>query len=177
MAVLSVSRRCPECQRSLPTRLDRIPRWPIGIAVAGSLVYPALRVMWVFGGTLGTTGGKTDVEPVLAWALIAASLVLTAFTIVLWIDRGPTWVRALLALGGLLVGCGLLFVGGAGVAMTVSFLMTEGPDVSPGARLTVWTFLTVYASWLVTGIGVLPGSWRYWAHRRDDCATCSSLLA
>jgi hypothetical protein len=153
-----------------------MPRWPIYLAIAGSLVYPGLRLIWVSGGTLGTTGEKSDVEPALAWTLILASLMLVAFTVVLLIDRGPAWLRALLGLGGLLAGAALVTVGGLGSAMTVSMLFAEGPQVSPGAGLSIWSFLAVYGSWLVTGVGVLAGSWRYWAHRRDDCPTCSLLL-
>ena len=156
--------------------MDRVPRWPVYFAVGGALVYPGLRLLWVFGGTLGTTGGKTNVEPALAWSLIALSSVLVAFTVVLLVDRGPLWLRVLLGPGGVIAGSTLVTVGGLGTAMALSFLLAEGPDSTPGAGLSVWTFLTVYSSWFVTGLGVIPGSWRYWVHRRKACATCRSLL-
>lgn len=169
-------RRCPECHRSLPGWLDRVPRWPVYLAIAGSLVYPGLRVMWVLGGTLGTMGAKTDVEPALAWSLIALSSILVAFTVVLLVDRGLPWLRVLLGLGGVLAGSTLLGIGGLGTAMALSFLLAVGPDSTPGAGLSVWTFLAVYGSWLLTGFGVIAGSWRYWAHRREDCTTCRPLI-
>jgi len=157
-------------------RLDRVPRWPVFFALAASLFYPGLRLLWVFGATLGTTGGKTDVEPALAWSLIALSSVLVAFTVVLFVDRGSQRLRTLLGVGGILAGAALVSVGGLGVAMATAFLWADGPDASPGAGLTIWTFLAVYCSWLVTGLGVTAGSWRYWVHRRLDCATCRPLL-
>jgi hypothetical protein len=169
-------RRCPQCHRLLLGRLDRVPRWPIYLAVGGSLVYPGLRILWVVGSTIGTTGGKTTVEPALAWSLIALSSVLVAFTFVLLMDKGSAWLRTLLGFGGLLVGLTMVALGGLGTAMALSFLSAEGPDVSPGAGLTIWTFLVVYCSWFVTGLGVTAGSWRYWVHRREDCSACRRLL-
>ena len=37
--------RCSVCRRALPGRLDRLPRWPVGVAVAAALVYPTLRTV------------------------------------------------------------------------------------------------------------------------------------
>jgi hypothetical protein len=47
---------------------------------------------------------------------------------------------------------------------------------SRGDELMTWTFLVVYGSWFVAGLGVLTASWRYWADRRDDCPECGPLL-
>jgi hypothetical protein len=51
-------------------------------------------------------------------------------------------------------------------------IATEGLQSSPGADLQSWVYLIVYGSWFVVGLGVIVGSWRYWAHRRDGCPEC-----
>jgi hypothetical protein len=99
-----------------------------------------------------------------------------AFAVVLLVGKGPLWARALLGLGGVVLGLALTVIGGLAAALAATVLATEGPQSSPGAGLTAWTFLLVYGSWFVAGLGVMVGSWRYWARRRDDCPACRTLL-
>lgn len=167
---------CPTCQRVLPGSLDRLPRWPIVVALLAALVYPALRIAWALGATFGTTGDESGIDPVVVAGLVGAGGVLLAFITVLLIGRGPRWVRALLGVGGLMAGLALAVNGGLAAMLALGMLVTDGPDSSPGAGLLTWTFLLVYGAWFVAGLGVIVGSWRYWAHRRDDCPTCGPML-
>jgi DHA1 family inner membrane transport protein len=168
--------RCPACHRVLPGTLDRVPRWPVAIAVVASLVYPALRTIWALGGTFGTTGEPLDLDPALAWGVVVVGLGLVAFTLLLLVGKGPLWARALFGLGGLAAGLALAMIGGLAATRSATLLATEGLQSSQGDELMTWTFLLVYGSWFVAGLGVIAGSWRYWAHRRDDCAGCRDLL-
>ncbi len=168
--------RCPACRRVLPGTLDTLPRWPIVVAVVASLVYPVLRTTWALGGTFGTTGEPLDLDPAVAWGVVVAGSALVAFTLVLLVGRGPRWARALFGLGGLVAGLGLTVLGGLGAVSAATTLATEGFQSSQGDELMTWTFLLVYGSWFVAGLGVIAGSWRYWAHRRDDCPACRTLL-
>ena len=169
--------RCPTCERVLPGRLDRLPRWPAGLAVASALVYPLLRVTWALGGTFGLAGEPLEMDPVVAWAVAVAGMTLLAVTVVLFLDRGPTWVRALLGLGS--VGVGIVFatIGLLGGTIAVGQLAERGLQyVEPDLGMMLWTFLVVYVSWLVTGLGIVVGGWRFWARRRVACPACGPLL-
>jgi hypothetical protein len=74
--------RCAECGRVVPGRLDRIPRWPVAIAVVSAMVYPVLRLCWALGSTVGTaTGEPLELDIVLAWAPVAAGAGLVAFVL------------------------------------------------------------------------------------------------
>lgn len=168
--------RCAECGRILPGPLDQVPRWPVVLAVAFALPYPVMRVIWALGGTLGTTGEPLDLDPAVAWGAALAGWVLVAFAVVLFVGKGPVWLRALLGLGGVVAGLALTVDGGLAALGALTMLATNGPQSSPGAGLTTWTFLVVYGSWFIAGMGVMAGSWRYWAHRRDECPTCGPLL-
>ena len=168
--------RCPACQRVLPGALDTLPRWPVVVALVASLVYPTLRTIWALGGTFGTTGEPLDLDPAIAWGVVIAGLVLVALTLGLLVGRGPLWARALFGLGGLVAGVGLTVIGGLGAVASAKLLVTEGFQSSQGDDLMTWTFLIVYGSWFIAGLGVMVGSWRYWAHRRDDCPECRALL-
>jgi len=168
--------RCPACRRVLPGVLDRLPRWPVVVAVVASLVYPVLRIVWALGGTFGTTGEPLDLDPAVAWGVVVAGSTLVAFTLLLLVGKGPRWARALFGLGGIVAGLALTFIGGLAAVRAVSLLATEGLKSSQGDELMTWTFALVYGSWFVAGLGVIAGSWRYWAHRRDDCAGCCALL-
>jgi hypothetical protein len=156
--------------------LDRLPRWPVVVAVLASLVYPVLRTIWAMGGTFGTAGEPLDLDPAVAWGVVVAGSTLVAFTLLLLVGRGPRWARALFGLGGLATGLGLSVLGGLGAVGAATTLVTEGLQSTSGDELMTWTFVLVYGSWCVAGLGVLVGSWRYWAHRRDDCPACRSLL-
>jgi hypothetical protein len=169
--------RCASCGRVVPGRLDAIPRWPAIVALVFALPYPTLRIVWAFGGTFGTTGQPLDLEPAVEWGATAVGAALVAFTLVLLVGRGPTWARVLLGLGGLFLGVALAVIGALAATVALSVMVAEGPASSPGAGLAAWTFLIVYGSWFMAGLGVLAGSWRYWARRRDSCSTCRSLLA
>ncbi len=168
--------RCPACRRVLPGRLDAVRRWPAIVAVIFALPYPLLRVHWALGGTFGTTGEPLDMEPAVAWGAAVAGSMLVAFAAVLLIGRGPRWARALFGLGGLVPGAALTVIGGLAAVGAAFMLINEGPQSSPGAGLVAPTFLLVYGSWAVAGVGVLAASWRFWARRRLDCPTCGVLL-
>ncbi|HEY6058040.1 MAG TPA: hypothetical protein VIV06_08405 [Candidatus Limnocylindrales bacterium] len=169
--------RCPACRRVLPGRLDAVPRWPAVVAVVFALPYPVLRIVWALGGTFGTIGKPLDLDPALAWGVAVVGLALVAFTVVLLVGRGPLWARALFGLGGIVAGLALTVNGGLAASVAVSMIATEGLESSPaGSDLTAWTFLLVYGSWFVAGLGVMAASWRYWAHRRDDCPACRPLM-
>jgi hypothetical protein len=168
--------RCRACRRVLPGRLDTVPRWPAVIAVLFALPYPVLRTVWALGGTFGTTGQSLDLDPALAWGVVVVGAGLVAFTVVLLVGKGPLWARALLGLGGLVLGVALTVTGGLAGALALNTLVTEGPQSSPGADLMASTFLLVYGSWFVAGLGVIAGSWRYWARRRVGCSACGPLL-
>jgi hypothetical protein len=67
--------------------------------------------------------------------------------------------------------------GGPGAAKAATDLATEGlQSVVPESDLMTWTFVVVYGSWFVAGVGIIVGSWRFWAHRRDGCPACRSLM-
>jgi hypothetical protein len=168
--------QCPACRRVLPGALDTLPRWPVVAAVVASLVYPGLRTIWALGGTFGTTGEPLDLDPALAWGVVIVGSALVAFTLVLLVGRGPLWARALFGLGGLVAGVGLTVLGGLGAVAAAITLATEGLQSSTGDELMTWAFLLVYGSWFVAGLGVMVGSWRYWARRREDCAGCRIRL-
>ncbi len=168
--------RCPACRRVLPGTLDRMPRWTAGVAVVFALPYPVLRTVWALGGTFGTTGEPLDLDPAVAWGAAIVGWALVAFTVVLLVGRGPRWARALLGLGGLVAGLALAVNGGLAATLAVTVLATEGLQSSQGDELMTWTFVLVYGSWFVAGLGIIAGSWRYWAHRRDDCPACRTLL-
>jgi hypothetical protein len=166
--------RCIACDRVLPGRLDRLPRWPARVAVVFALPYPVLRVVWALGGTFGTSGDPLEMDAAVAWGAAIVGWVLVAFTVLLLIGRGPLWARALFGLGGLIAGAALTTVGGLAAFGTLTLLATQGIDSSQGsAGLSTWVFELVYGSWFIAGLGVLVGSWRYWAHRRDECPECA----
>ena len=167
--------RCQACRRVLPGTLDRVPRWPAVVAVVFALPYPVLRTVWALGGTFGTTGEPLDLDPAVAWGAAIVGWALVAFTVVLLVGRGPMWARALLGLGGLVAGLALAVIGGLAATLAGTGLANEGLQSSQGELMT-WTFLLVYGSWFVAGLGVMAGSWRYWARRRDDCPACRTLL-
>jgi hypothetical protein len=168
--------RCPSCRRVVPGRLDRVPRWPGVIAVVAALVYPVLRTVWALGGTFGTSGEPLELDPAVAWGAAGAGWLLVAFTVVLLVGRGPRWARALFGLGGVAAGLAMTVVGAVAAALAASMLATEGLRSTQGDGLMTWTFLLVYASWFVAGLGIIAGGWRYWARRREDCRTCSMAL-
>jgi hypothetical protein len=167
--------RCPVCGRVLPGRLDKLPRWPVGEAVAAALVYPALRLVWALGGTFGTAGETLDMDAAVAWGTVIAGASLVAFATVLLIGRGPLWSRALVGLGGTAAGFMLAIIGGLGTIKSTTMLAIEGLDSITGDLMT-WTFVAVYGSWFVAGVGIAIGAWRFWAHRRDDCPGCGPLM-
>ena len=101
---------------------------------------------------------------------------LVAFTALLLVGRGPSWARALFGLGGVVLGLGLTVIGGLAVTLAADRACDRRALVVSGDRVMTWTFLLVYGSWFVAGLGVMAGSWRYWAHRRDDCPACRTLL-
>lgn len=169
--------RCPACSRWRPGGLARIPRWPVAVGVGFALPYPVLRVVWLLGGTIGKTGGPELADPALQLAMAVAGALLVALAVVLLVGRGPTWLRAVLGLGGLVVGTGLACTFGPAAAGVVSMLLAEGLDVPPAAGLSVWVFALFYCSWTLAGIGVALGGLRYWIHRRADCTECRHLLA
>jgi hypothetical protein len=168
--------RCPACRRVLPGKLDAVPRWPAVVAVVFALPYPVLRIVWALGGTFGTTGEPLDLDPAIAWGAVIVGAALVAFAVALLIGRGPLWARALFGLGGLLLGVALAVMGGLAATLALTMLATEGPGSSPGSGLATGTFLLVYGSWFVAGLGVIAESWRFWARRRGDCPACRALL-
>jgi hypothetical protein len=167
--------RCSVCRRVLPGRLDRLPRWPVGVAVAAAAVYPALRTVWALGGTFGTASEPLHMGAAVAWGTVLAGASLVAIAVVLLIGRGPLWARALLGLGGTAAGFMLAITGGLGAVKATSTLATDGLGSVTGDLMT-WTFVVVYGSWFVAGVGIAIGSWRFWAHRRDSCVGCRSLV-
>jgi hypothetical protein len=173
----AVRARCPECSRVAPGPLDRVPRWPVILAVSFTLVYPALRLVWAIGGTFGTGGQALEMESAVAWGAFIAGATLVAFATVLLFGRGPAWIRALLGLGGAAVGLVLTIVGGLGGIAAAAALPTQAvQSLGEGGEMMTWTFVLVYASWFVAGLGVLAASWRYWVHRRDGCSTCRARI-
>lgn len=166
------SGRCPSCGRWRPGPLARIPRWPVVVGVVFALPYPTLRIIWLLGGTLGTTGAPVDVDPTLQLVMASAGLLLLALTIVLAIDRGPTWLRVVLGLAGLTVGTILAATFAPAAVGALQSLTRNGLTSSPGSDLMGWVFALFYASWTVCGIGTALGGLRYWTHRRKDCTTC-----
>ena len=160
--VTSEERLAPRAERREPDEDDCV-------------VFAAL-IVWALGGTFGTTGQPLDVEPAVAWGVVGAGSALVAFTLLLLVGKGPIWARATFGLGGLVAGLALTVNGGLAAAVAVTKAVTDGLEASPGADLPAWTFLIVYGSWFVAGLGVIAASWRYWAHRRDDCPACGPLL-
>jgi hypothetical protein len=170
--------RCVECGRVIPGRLDRIPRWPVAMAVVSAMVYPVLRLCWALGSTIGTaTGEPLELDIVLAWAPVVAGLGLVAFAAVLAVAGGSVRLRAFLGFGGGSLGLMLTAAGGLGAAKAAAVLATEGPAARiPDADLMAWVFFVVYGSWFLAGVGIIAGSWRLWSHRRDTCPACRVLM-
>jgi hypothetical protein len=168
--------RCAVCRRVLPGRLDRLPRWPVGLAVAAALVYPALRLVWALRGTFGTAGAPLEMDAAVAWSPVGAGAAFVAFTVILFVGRGPTRARAVFGLGGVLAGLLLAMAGGLGALRAASDLASGVTQPAGEHDLMTWTFVVVYGSWLVAGLGTMVGGWRYWSHRRDACAGCRMLM-
>lgn len=173
----STQGRCPACHRALPGALARVPRWPAAAGVVFALPYPVIRMIWILGGTLGTTGGPVDVDKTLQLGMAGAGVVLVVLAVILLVDRGPTWLRTLLGLGGLVVGAGLSATFGPAAAGFASRLLAPGAETAPAAGLMPWVFLLFYGSWFLAGIGVALGGLRYWTRRRYDCQACRDQLA
>jgi hypothetical protein len=168
--------RCPECRRVLPGRLDRLPRWPVGVAVVAASVYPTLRLVWALGGTFGTAGEPLRMGAAEAWGTVGAGAALVAFTVVLFVGRGPRWIRALLGLGGAVLGLLMTVLGGLGALKAAETIVTDGSGAIID-DLMAWTYVLVYGSWCVAGVGIIVGGWRFWSHRRDTCPKCRRLMA
>jgi hypothetical protein len=168
--------RCPACRRVLPGRLDRLPRWPVVVAVVAALVYPALRVGWALGGTFGTAGGPLRLDAAVAWGTVLAGAALVAFAVVLLVSRGPRWIRALLGLGGAALGVLLAILGGLGALKATATLLSDGPGAVID-DLMAWTYVVVYGSWSVSGLGLIVGGLRFWSHRRDACPECKAFMS
>ena len=98
-----------------------------------------------------------------------------AFATLLLVGRGPLWARALLGLGGTAAGFMLAMTGGFGAVKAATTLASEGLDSVTGDLMT-WTFVVVYGSWTVAGIGIIVGGSRFCSHRRDGCVGCGSLM-
>ena len=170
--------RCRACGRALPGRFDRLPRWPVVLGTIAALVYPLLRTIWAMGGTFGLSGEPIAMDPALAWGVVVVGVMLVAFAVFLLLDKGPGWARALFGLGGLMPGAALTTIGALAAFGASTMLLREGPWSTQGDEgIRTWIFVLVYGSWCVAGVGVLVGSWRYWAHRRFSCAACGPLLA
>ena len=69
----------------------------------------------------------------------------------------------------------LAIAGGLGAVKAATTLATEGLGSVTGDLMT-WTFVVVYGSWFVAGLGIIVGGWRFWAHRRDACPGCGTLM-
>ncbi|MBI4899570.1 MAG: hypothetical protein HY829_03730 [Actinobacteria bacterium] len=164
--------RCPACGRWRPGPLARIPWWPAVVGVVFALPYPLLRVTWLLGGTVGTTGGRVDVDPVLQLVMACAGILLLALATVLMLDRGPAWLRALLGLGGVVVGSLLAMTFAPAAFGSVSSLFSNGLSWSPGSDLMGWVFALFYTAWTLSGTGVALAGFRYWIHRRAQCTVC-----
>ena len=169
--------RCPSCGRVVPGPLDRLPRWPGAVALLAALVYPVLRTLWALGGTFGTSEGPVELDPAVAWGAATVGWLFVAFTLILLVGRGPRWARALLGLGGVVAGMAMALVGGLATIRVASLLATDGLGSTQGDGLMTWTFLLVYGSWFVAGLGVIASGWRYWAHRRDHCPKCVEAIS
>jgi hypothetical protein len=164
--------RCPSCGRWRPGPLARVPLWPAVVAVVFALPYPALRITWLLGGTVGTTGGQVAADRILQLAMACAGVLLLALATVLMLDRGPTWLRALLGFGGLAVGSMLAMTFAPGAWGSLASLVTHDLSWSPASDLQGWVFALFYTSWTLCGIGVALAGLRYWVHRRTRCASC-----
>ena len=136
--------------RSAPVRR----RWPRALALVMCVPYPALKVYWWLGGTLGRPEPHTGGVPLMELALFA-----TAALLALALTHRP--------LPGRLVRGGMQAVGwvAASAGLTMGALMVfgtaaqllgldDGPvDLDAGA-ITVLVALT-YATWLVIGVALL----------------------
>jgi hypothetical protein len=143
------------------------------VAVVAASVYPVLRVVWALGGTFGTAEGPLHLDAASAWGSVLAGAVLLAFTLVLLLDRGPGWVRAL-GLGGAALGLLMAILGGLGALRAASALVSDGPAAIV-EDLMAWTYVIVYGSWCVAGLGIVVGGLRFWSHRRESCPECRRL--
>jgi len=133
---------------------DRSRRWPRTLALAMCVPYPALKVYWWLGGTLGRPEPHTGGAPVMEIALFA-----TAAVLVLALTRRPVpgrvvrgglraagWVAAS---AGITMGALMLF----GTAAQLLGL-DDGPVDLGAGPITVIVALT-YATWLVIGVALL----------------------
>jgi hypothetical protein len=78
-------------------------------------------------------------------------------------------------MGSTAAGFMLAITGGLGAVKAATALASEGLESVTGDLMT-WTFVVVYSSWFIAGVGIAVGGWRFWAHRRDDCAGCGRLM-
>lgn len=168
--------RCHSCRRVLPGALARVPRWPGIVAVGFALPYPVMRIQWALGGTFGTTGGHVDVDAVLQWSMAGAGVLLLGLTLALLAGRGPAWLRALLGLGGMVVGAVLATSFGPAAVGVATDFAKHGPGGDAGVGLMGWVPMVFYGSWLVGGLALVVSAWRYWVHRRDACPECGPRL-
>ncbi len=165
--------RCPGCGRRKPGGLARLPRWPALVALVFAGVYPLWRIHWALGGTVGTNGRPEDAAQALQWTMALLGTVLVAFTVVLAVGRGPSWLRWPLGLGGAAVGFALFTIGAGGSLEVVGMLTGDGREETD---LAPWAFGVVYGCWTVVGPALAAASVRYWVRRREDCVDCRGSL-
>jgi hypothetical protein len=129
-------------------------RWPRTVALAMCVPYPALKIYWWLGGTLGAPEPYTGGAPVMELALfVAAGLLALALT------RRPVQgrvVRGTLQVVGWVAASAGLTMGALMVFGTAAQLLglDDGPvDLGAGA-ITAVVALT-YGTWLVIGAALL----------------------
>ncbi len=136
----------------------RAPRWYGYVAFVLALPYPALRVHWALGGTLGLSwpgAGGTGWEPV----LIAVPWMVAAVVSLLLVSP-PAWLprRLLLAAGW----SGTVIVAMIGPAAAWSLISAWATGVEPvTGGIAQWVFVLFYGSWFLWAIAAAAATRSY----------------
>ncbi|WP_017627122.1 hypothetical protein [Nocardiopsis chromatogenes] len=162
----------------------RTGRIAVAVAVAAALVYPSIRIPWLFGyyPGLGTEQGFTPDTGLLVVGMGLASGAMGGSVLMLglvqrWGVRFPRWM---VGLAGRRVPVSLAVV----PATLVALALVSLGKVVPAAWLTGRFFTAdapggpnpvheaAFASMLVWGAALAVATGAYWVRRRAECAAC-----
>ncbi|MCY9783661.1 hypothetical protein KIK06_07120 [Nocardiopsis sp. EMB25] len=193
-AVRGACRRCgrdehwnPERERSVRARALRVGRWAVGVGVVLALLYPALRVLWLFGVALDFGEEETRQmlsDPyVLATGLSLGSAGVVGAALMLglvqrWGVRFPRWTVglagrrvpvALAVVPASLVTVALVAMGRSTVVQLVIGSAGATPVTEP-VHATVFALMGVWGA----ALGVATAA--YAVRRRAECDGCGRGL-
>lgn len=174
----------PAREAEVRGRALRVGRAAVAAAVAFALVYPAMRIPWLFGIPVGMGEGELVPEVVSVGIGLAsgalAGVVLMLGLVQNWGVRFPRWMAGL---SGRRVPISLAVVPAAVVAVALTamgraVLLTQlaGQSAVPETAAVEWVHLAALASMGPWGIALAVATAAYAVRRRAECATCGRGL-